>query len=25
LDLLGVGSINGFAFLCHPSISPIIK
>ena len=24
-DLLTVASINGFAFICHPSISPIIK
>lgn len=25
LDVLGVASINGFAFICHPSISPMIK
>ena len=25
VDLLGVASINGFAFICHPSISPMIK
>ena len=24
-DLLAVVSINGFAFICHPTISPIIK
>jgi sodium-coupled neutral amino acid transporter 9 len=24
-DLLKVASINGFAFICHPSISPIVK
>lgn len=24
-DILAVASINGFAFICHPSISPMIK
>jgi amino acid permease len=24
-DLLAVASINGFALICHPSISPMIK
>lgn len=25
LDLLAVASINGFAFICHPSVSPMVK
>lgn len=24
-DVLAVASINGFAFMCHPSVSPMIK
>jgi amino acid permease len=24
-DILTVASINGFAFTCHPSVSPMIK
>lgn len=24
-SLLGVASINGFAFICHPSVSPIVQ
>ena len=24
-DILAVASINGFAFICHPSVSPMIK
>lgn len=24
-DILAVASINGFALMCHPSISPMIK
>ena len=24
-ELLAVASINGFAFICHPSVSPMIK
>jgi amino acid permease len=24
-DVLSVASINGFALLCHPSVSPMIK
>lgn len=24
-DILAIASINGFAFICHPSVSPMIK